>query len=135
METEITAFFSSYDAAWNRHNAEAFTSHFLENASAHFFMLDGKKSELNSRAEMLAFYIPSFQSLQSRPTVAHQTTIHRTQNASPDLLIVDGDALITEQNAEGATATVRKWAVSFLLTKTEAGWKIFSLRGSDRPLA
>ena len=134
MDIQLSAFFASYDSAWNQRDAEAFTGHFLENASAIFFMLDGKKSALNSRAEMLTFYIPSFQSLQARPTVAHKTEIDRTQNITPDLMLVDGDALITEQNAEGQNAVVRKWAVSFLLTKTELGWKVFSLRASDRPL-
>lgn len=134
MDTQIAAFFTSYDETWSRHDAAAFTDHFLENASAQFHALDGKKTEINSRAEMLAFYTPSFESLQSRPTVGHITKINRTQSLSSDLMLADGDALITEQNAEGTIVTVRKWAVSFVLQQTEAGWRILSLRASDRPL-
>ncbi len=134
MDIHFSDFFASYDAAWNQRDAEAFTGHFTEDASAIFFMLDGKKNTLNSRAEMLAFYVPSFQSLLSRPTVTHKTEIDRTQNLTPDLMLVDGEALITEQNAEGKSSPIRKWAVSFLLTKTITGWKVFSLRASDRPL-
>ena len=134
MDNKISAFFASYDASWSRH-AAAFIDHFVENASAQFHALDGKKVELDSRAEMFAFCTPSFESLQSKPTVGHATEINRTQNLSFNLALVDGGALITEQNAEGATVTVRKWAVSFLLTNTEQGWKVISLRASDRPLA
>ncbi|MBI5934592.1 MAG: nuclear transport factor 2 family protein [Chloroflexi bacterium] len=134
MDTQIAAFFTSYDATWSRHDAAAFTNHFLENASAQFHALDGKKTELNSRAEMPAFYTPSFKSLQSRPTVGHITEINRMQNLLSNLMLADGDALITEQNAEGATVTIRKWAVSFVLQQLESGWKILSLRASDRPL-
>jgi len=134
MDNLLSTFFDSYDAAWSSHDARAFTNHFLDNASSQFFTLDGKKIEMNNRDEMLASYTPSFESLQSKPTVGHLTKINRTQNFSTDVLLVDGDAFITEKNADGETVTVRKWAVSFLLTKVESGWKIFSLRASDRPL-
>jgi uncharacterized protein (TIGR02246 family) len=134
METQLNSFFSSYDAAWNRHDARAFTNLFLENTSAYFFMLDGRKTEMNGRAEMLEFYLASFEGLRERPSVTHNTEIARAQEVCDELSTADGMALITETNAEGKSTTLRSWAVHFLLKKTEDGWRVFSLRASERPI-
>ena len=133
MDTKIKEFYSAYDAAWNQRDAEAFTGSFLENGSAHFFTLNEKKTELNSRAEALEFYIPSFRGLEARPTVLHKTEIVRTQEVSTDLLLVDGVALITEKDSEDKLVTLRNWAVHFLLVKTAEGWRVFSLRCCEQP--
>jgi ketosteroid isomerase-like protein len=99
-----------------------------------FFALNGTKTELNGRGELLEFYIAQFQKLESQPSIQHSTQITRTQFVSPSLALADGEALIAGNNAEGQNANLRKWAVSFVLQKTDAGWRILSLRASDRPL-
>ena len=134
MDTEITDLFKTYDAFWNQRATESYCALFLEEATALFFMLDGNKTELNGRAELLEFYIAQFQKLQSQPSIQHNTNITRTQIASPQLALADGEAVITGENAEGTIAVRRKWAVAFVLQKTDAGWRILSLRAYDLPL-
>ena len=135
MNTEIVNFFQTYDGFWNQRETEAYCNLFLEETTAMFFALNGTKTELNGRGELLEFYIAQFQKLESQPSIQHNTQIARTQIVSPSMALADGEALITGNNAEGQNAILRKWAVSFVLQQTEAGWRILSLRASDRPLS
>lgn len=135
MDNEIINFFQTYDGFWNQRATEAYCNLFLEETSAMFFALNGTKTELNGRGDLLEFYIAQFQKLESQPSIQHNTQITRTQLVSPSMALADGEALITGNNAEGQNAILRKWAVSFVLQKTDAGWRILSLRASDRPLS
>jgi ketosteroid isomerase-like protein len=135
MDTQITSFFQSYDGFWNQRETEAYCNLFLEETTAMFFALNGTQTELNRRGELLEFYIAQFQKLESQPSIQHNTQITRTQIVSPSMALADGEALITGNNAEGQNAILRKWAVAFVLQQTDAGWRILSLRASDRPLA
>lgn len=134
MDNEIVNFFQIYDGYWNQRETEAYCNLFLEDTTAMFFALNGTQTELNGRGELLEFYIAQFQKLESQPSIQHNTQITRTQIVSASMALADGEALITGNNADGNHAVLRKWAVSFVLQKTDAGWRILSLRASDRPL-
>ena len=135
MDEEITELFKRYDHAWNERNTESYCNLFLEDATAIFFLLDGKKIELSGRQGLIDYYAPSFQSLRSRPGVQHHTQVAVTRTVSPQMALADGEAVITETSPEKESpTTLRRWAVSFFLMKQDTDWGILSLRAFERPL-
>ncbi|MBN1791963.1 MAG: SgcJ/EcaC family oxidoreductase [Bacteroidales bacterium] len=113
---------ANLDAAWNIHDALAFSNLFLEDADFQWHTGD----LLKDKKQIEQYFSASFK--QIPPEYRHHTTIKRLRFIDPDIAIGDGTIVIVR---EGATENEKPY-MSVLFTcigkKIDDNWRIAAVR-------
>ena len=113
---------ANLDAAWNKHDAVAFSSLFLEDAD--FQWHTGEL--LKNRKQIEDYFNESFK--QIPPEYRHFTTTRRLRFIRPDIAIGDGTIVVAREGAVGGEKPLMNVLFTCIGKKTNGIWRIVAVR-------
>jgi uncharacterized protein (TIGR02246 family) len=113
---------ANLDAAWNKHDAVAFSNLFLEDAD--FQWHTGEL--LRNRKQIEQYFSESFKHIPSE--YRHYTTTQRLRFIRPDIAIGDGTIVVAREGAAANEKTFMNVHFTCIGKKTNGIWRIAAVR-------
>jgi uncharacterized protein (TIGR02246 family) len=110
------------DAAWNKHDAIAFSNLFVEDAD--FQWHTGEL--LTGRKQIEQYFNESFKQIPLE--YRHYSTIQRLRFIKPDITILDGTIVVARENATENEKPYMKVLFTCIGKKTKGIWQIAAVR-------
>jgi len=129
-ETSIRDVLAAFVEAWNKHDAEAFSMVFAEDAD--FTNVRGVGA--HGRSEVAKFHVPMFATAfkESQQKIVDS----RIRFIRPDVAAVDAWWELTgARTRDGQEIPLRKGLLNFVMTKKDGHWLITVMHNMDLPVA
>jgi uncharacterized protein (TIGR02246 family) len=129
-QTAVRSVLTAFVEAWNKHDAEAFSMVFADDAD--FTNVRGMSA--HGRTEIAKFHAPTFATTFKD---SHQRIVDtRVRFIKPDVAAVDAWWELTgAKTRDGQEIPLRKGLLNFVMTREKAHWLITVMHNMDLPVA